>query len=237
MKTYAIILASGVGSRFGENHPKQFVEIHGKMILGYTVDVFLSTSGIDEIIIVVSKPYLANIRAYVEGIGSRGRIRVIEGGRSRQESCVKGVAAIVEEEGKVLIHNAVQPFVTPATLADCIRALDSYDAVSVGSPSVYTVLELDDNRILKRIVRRDRSVNDLGPECFKLSVLRRAFAAETKDVGFTNLTALVMQNRIADVYVVDGDPSNIKITYPDDLYVAERILAARNGASVKACTS
>lgn len=237
MKTFAIILASGSGSRFGANLPKQFIEIKGKMILGYTIDVFLNTPGIDEVIVVVSRQYLENVRAYVKGIDARDCIRVIEGGGNRQESCMRGVAAISEKEGKVLIHNAVQPFVTSATLVDCMRALDSYGAVSVGSPSVYTVLELDENRILKRIVRRDRSVNDLGPECFKLSVLRRAFDAATENAGFTNLTALVMQNRIADVYVVDGDPSNIKITYPDDLYVAERILAARSGACNGTCVS
>ena len=146
-------------------------------------------------------------------------------GRTRLESCEKGATAIPDSEAKVLIHNGVQPFVTPKTLAACEAALNRYDAVTVGSPCVYTVLEVDENRELKRIVRRDRSVNDLGPECFKLSFLRRVLDMAHGDSVATNLTGLVAKHGLGPVYVVDGDPSNTKITYADDVLFAEKKFA------------
>lgn len=225
MKTHGIILASGTGSRFGGDVPKQFVRVCGRMIVEYTLDACLRTDSIDELVVVVSEPWKNAMETVVAPLCRIKPIRVVLGGATRRESCENGVAAIPDEDAKVLLHNGVQPFITPRTLADCVDALDRYDAVSVGSPCVYTVLELDENRELKRIVRRDRSVNDLGPECFKLSFLKNVFAVSRGDASFTNITGVVFEYGLGSVYVVDGDPSNTKITYPDDVLFAERKFA------------
>lgn len=225
MKTFCIILASGTGSRFGGDVPKQFVRVCGRMIIEYTLDACLQTDSIDELIVVVSEPWRDAMEAIVELLRSVKPIRIVLGGATRRESCENGVAAIVDEDAKVLLHNGVQPFISARTLGDCVAALDRYDAVSVGSPCVYTVLELDDNRELKRIVPRSHSVNDLGPECFKLSFLRKVFAASRNDTGFTNLTGIIVRHGLGTVFVVDGDPSNTKITYADDVLFAERKFA------------
>lgn len=225
MKTFCIILASGTGSRFGGDVPKQFVRVCGRMIIEYTLDACLRTDSIDELIVVVSEPWRDAMEAIVEPLRSVKPIRIVLGGATRRESCENGVAAIVDEDAKVLLHNGVQPFISARTLGDCVAALDRYDAVSVGSPCVYTVLELDDNRELKRIVPRSHSVNDLGPECFKLSFLRKVFAVSRRDADFTNLTGMVVRYELGTVYVVDGDPSNTKITYADDLLFAEKKFA------------
>ena len=225
MKTHGIILASGTGSRFGGDVPKQFVRVCGRMIVEYTLDACLRTDSIDELVVVVSEPWKNAMETVVAPLRRIKPVRVVLGGATRRESCENGIAAIQEEDAKVLLHNGVQPFVTPRTLADCVDALDRYDAVSVGSPCVYTVLELDENRELKRIVRRDRSVNDLGPECFKLSFLRKVFAASRDDTNGTNLTGTIVARGLGKVFVVDGDPANTKITYADDLLFAERKFA------------
>lgn len=229
MKTYAIILASGVGSRLGADVPKQFIKVCGEMIVCHTIDVFLATPEVDEIIVVVSHPYLDMMTSYYSRNENCKPIRIIVGGESRKASCINGVNAIQDAEARVLVHNGVQPFITQKTICDCIDALEEYDSVSVGSPCVYTILEIDSNRVLKRIVDRSHSVNDLGPECFKLSLIRDALARGINDAGFTNLTALVVKYGLSDVYVVDGDPCNIKITYPDDLIVAEEMMKRRKG--------
>ena len=225
MNTYCIILASGTGSRFGGDVPKQFLHVNGRMVIEYTLDACLRTGAIGELIVVVSEPWKTKMEEVVAPWQRIKPIRVVVGGATRKESCENGVAAISEENAKVLIHNGVQPFITPRTLADCVVALDRYDAVSVGSPCVYTVLELDANRELKRIIRRSQSVNDLGPECFKLSFLRNVFEIAREDKDFTNITGMVMKYGLGRVYVVDGDPGNTKITYRDDLLFAERKFA------------
>lgn len=222
MKTYCVILASGKGVRFGGDIPKQFVRVNGRMVVEYTLDACLRTKAVDELLLVVSEPWCGEMETLVAPLCAVKPVHVIMGGATRQESCERGMATIADVEAKVLIHNGVQPFITPKTLADCVEALDRYDAVSVGSPCVYTVLELDDNRELKRIIRRSHSVNDLGPECFKLSFLRNVFEIAREDKEFTNITGMVMKYGLGRVFVVDGDPSNTKITYPDDLLFAER---------------
>lgn len=224
MKTYAIVLASGVGSRLGGEVPKQFIKLCGKMVVCHTIDVFMVAPEIDEIIVVVSRPYLDMMSSYYSQKENPKRIRIVEGGESRKESCINGIRAIQDVEAKVLIHNGVQPFITQEIICDCIEVLEKYEAASVGSPCVYTILELDSSRVLKKIINREHSVNDLGPECFKLSLIRDALNKGMHDVGFTNLTALVVKYGLADVYVVDGNPCNMKITYPEDLIVAEEMM-------------
>jgi 2-C-methyl-D-erythritol 4-phosphate cytidylyltransferase len=225
MKTYCIILSSGKGVRFGGDLPKQFVRVNGRMIIEYTLDACLRARVVDEILLVVSEPWRDEMELLVAPLRVIKPIRVVVGGATRQESCERGVTAISDSEAKVIIHNGVQPFITPKTLDDCAEALDHYDAASVGSPCVYTVLELNDNRELKRIIRRSHSVNDLGPECFKLSFLRKVFDVAGDDKDFTNITGMVMKYGLGQVYVVDGDPSNTKITYKDDLLFAEKKFA------------
>ena len=225
MKTYGIILASGSGTRFGGNVPKQFVRVGGRMIIEYTLDVFLQSGAIDEIIVVVSQSWVDEISRLAVSLSVKKPVRVVVGGETRMESCKNGVAEIEEEEAKVVIHNAVQPFITEKTLSDCVRALDKYEAVSVGSPCVYTILELDNNREIVRIVPRSHSVNDLGPECFALILLRHAFKMVAREDGMTNITGLILKYHLGEVYVVEGEPDNIKITYPDDLILAEHRLA------------
>jgi 2-C-methyl-D-erythritol 4-phosphate cytidylyltransferase len=222
MKSICVILASGNGTRFGGNRPKQFVSIGGRMIVEYTIDACLRTSVINELIIVVSEQWRGEIEYIVRPLCCIKPIHVVLGGQTRQESCDLGIKSIKDTEAKILIHNGVQPFITPKTLTDCVMALDRYEAVSVGSPCVYTVLELDDNRELKRIINRKYSVNDLGPECFKLSFLRKVFTMTARDADFTNITGIVVKYSLGKVYVVDGDPSNTKITYQDDLLFAEK---------------
>ncbi len=225
MNTYCILLASGTGTRFGGDVPKQFVRVNGRMIVEYTLDACLRTDSIDELIVVVSKQWKDEVERLVAPLCGIKPIRVVLGGTTRGESCENGVAAIQEEDAKVLIHNGVQPFITPRVLGDCVDALDRYDAVSVGSPCIYTVLELDDSRELKRIVPRAHSVNDLGPECFRLPFVRKVFRCSNTDEIFTNITGIVMKHNLGKVYVVEGDPSNTKITYKDDLLFAERKFA------------
>ena len=222
MKTYCIILASGTGTRFGGDLPKQFVPVCGHMVVEYTLDACLRAESVDELLVVVPESWKGRLEGLVAPLQAIKPIRVVLGGTTRAESCENGLAAIADKEAKVLIHNGVQPFIGPKTLDACARALDSYDAVSVGSPCIYTVLLLDENRELKQIVQRDRSVNDLGPECFKLSFLRRVFEIVRADTGFTNITGMVVKHGLGKVYVVDGDPSNTKITSRDDLLFAEK---------------
>lgn len=223
MKKYLILLASGTGSRFGASCPKQFIEICGKMVIEYTLEA--SDCGLfDEILLVVSAPYIEEMARLCKRNAYKTPIRVVEGGASRKESCECGVAAIPESEGFVVIHNGVQPFITKNDYEKSLAALENYPAVTSGAPCVYTVLETDGNGVLKRMAPRSLCYGDLGPECFHLSLIRKVFEIGKTDNEFTNLTGMVMKHGLGDIFVVEGSPKNIKITYPEDVIFAERII-------------
>lgn len=228
MKTYCIILASGFGTRFGGDVPKQFLYIGDRMLFEYTLDKCIQASVVDELILVVSEEWLDVAQEKVSRLGCEKRIRVVIGGASRRESCEHGLRAISDIDAKVLIHNSVQPFITARTMEKCVRALDEYDAVTVGSPCVYTILELNQDREIARVVPRNYSVNDLGPECFNLSFIRHVLETTADDKEFTNLTGFILKNDFGKVYVVDGEASNVKITYRSDFELASEKLLAEN---------
>lgn len=229
LKTYCIVLASGTGTRFGGDMPKQFVQVGGRMIVEYTLAAVARASAVDEIILVVSEPWRAEIERVVAQSHVGKPVRIVLGGATRLASCRKGVESIADDDAKVLVHNGVQPFVTAADLDKCVIALDEYEAVTVGSASVYTVLELDERRELRRIVDRRFTANDLGPECFRLSLLRKALELAVDGEAATNLTGFVLRSGLGKVFVVDGDPANVKITYPVDFMLAQARLGTGEG--------
>lgn len=225
MKNYCVILASGTGSRFVGNVPKQFEKICGRMIVEYTLRS--CDCGIfDELVLVVPPSYVEPMQMAV-GLGHYAvPVKVVAGGGTRKASCELGVAAISDsdEDVCVCIHNGVQPFVSKDTFLQCLSALELYPAVTSGAPCVFTVLETDGNGVLERMPSRSRCFCDLGPECFRLSLLRKVLDVGTADSELTNLTGIVAKHGLGRVYVVPGDPRNFKITYHDDLVLAERII-------------
>lgn len=223
MKKYLIVLASGTGSRFGAKCPKQFIKIRGKMIIEHTLaacDCGLFDAGI----LVVAKEYVDEMKSLVIANGYDLPLRVVAGGGSRKESCELGVACIDDDEAKVVIHNGVQPFVSKREFEQCLTALDKYWVVTNGSPCVYTILEVDDEGVLTNMPGRSHCFNDLGPECFRLSMLRKVFEIGRRDGSFTNFTGIVRRYNLCNIYVTSGSSRNIKITYPEDVVYAERLL-------------
>lgn len=229
LKTYCIVLASGTGTRFGGDLPKQFVQVGGRMIVEHTLVAVARAPAVDEIVMVVSAPWRDAVERAVAQSHVGKPVRIVLGGTTRLASCRKGVESIADDDAKVLVHNGVQPFVTAADLDKCVAALDEYEAVTVGSASVYTVLELDEKRELRRIADRRFTANDLGPECFRIRLLRKVLDLAVDDETSTNLTGLVLRSGLGKVFVVDGDPANVKITYPDDFMLARARIGTGEG--------
>ncbi|MBR5606537.1 MAG: 2-C-methyl-D-erythritol 4-phosphate cytidylyltransferase, partial [Verrucomicrobia bacterium] len=169
MKKYLVLLASGTGMRFGTDCPKQFVKIGGKMIIEYTM-ASCDCGIFDEIILVVSEPYVVQMRQVVISNKYKVPVRVVEGGNSRIESCGRGLAVIGDEEALVIVHNGVQPFVGKKSFVNCISALGKYSAVTCGVKCVYTVLETDTNQVLISTPDRSKVYSDMGPEGFRISL-------------------------------------------------------------------
>lgn len=223
MKNYAIILASGIGSRYGNDIPKQFIKIAGKTILEHTIEIFEKANSINEIFIIITPEY----RHITENILLKNSFKkvtkLLNGGETRKDSSAIGVNAINDEEANVIIHDCARPFLTQQIISDCIEALKTYNAVDVAFPSADTIIEVDDNNLIKNIPERSKLRRGQTPQCFKLSTIKKAHELSKNDKNFTDDCGLIVKYNLADVYVVEGHIENIKITYPSDIFMADRL--------------
>lgn len=229
-KCIAVILASGTGVRFGAQVPKQFLKLAGKTVLEHTLDVFERHPSVDEVIIVGSSENLLLIEEIAIRAAYKKVTKVISGGETRQQSSAAGIAAIEGDQHKVLVHDAVRPLLDHATIDRCLDALERSDAVDTAIPASDTVIEITQELHIANIP--DRSMLRLGqtPQAFRSGLLRAAHQVALGDSGLkvTDDCGLILHYRLADVEVVSGDVSNIKITYPTDIYLADRIFQLRS---------
>ena len=228
MKTYGIILASGSGNRYGADLPKQFVKIAGKTILEHTIEIFEKAELIDEIIIVITPEY----RTIAEEILIKNHYekvsKLLNGGEIRKESSFIGISSINDEEANVIIHDCARPFLTQKIISDCIEALKIYNAVDVAIPSADTIIKVDENNVIQSIPHRESLRRGQTPQCFKLSTIKKAHELSKNDSNFTDDCGLIVKYGLGDVFVVEGDVENIKITYPSDIFMADRLFQIRS---------
>lgn len=226
MKNFAVILASGTGERAGLNIPKQFALINGKSILELTIDVFNSHPLIDGIILVSNPDFIDLTQNILDKNNYEKVLKLIPGGKTRQESSYFGISAFINETGaNVLIHDAVRPFISKDIISDCIESLKKYKAVNVAIESSDTIVEVDENNIIKNIPKRKLLRRCQTPQCFDLALIRKAHEAAIKDrlSDITDDCGLVLKYNLTDIYVLNGSNYNIKITYPLDLEIANII--------------
>jgi 2-C-methyl-D-erythritol 4-phosphate cytidylyltransferase len=226
MKNIALILASGTGSRCGLGYPKQFASINGKTIIEHTIDKFQTHKKIDEIILVTSKEYVQKLKDIVSNSNYTKVTNVIAGGETRKDSSYNGISCIQSEECNVLIHDGVRPLVTSEMISRCISELEYRNAVCVGIDTTDTIFMLNDNNCIQSIPERRKLKRAQTPQCFKLSLIRKAhqLANEDKTCKVTDDCGLIMHYNLDDIYIIDGDIDNIKVTYPEDLTFVENYL-------------
>lgn len=229
-KNIAIILASGSGTRFGSETPKQFLKLAGKTVLEHTLDVFERHPQIDEMVVVVSAENRVLTEETISNAGYRKVTSIVTGGATRQASSAAGIGAVVGDDHKVLVHDAVRPLLDSATITRCLTALDQHHAVDTAIPSPDTIIRIDASLSITEIP--DRSSLQLGqtPQGFRAGLLRRAhaLAAADADLKVTDDCGLILRYDLGSVHVVTGDVNNIKITYPSDIYLADRLFQLRS---------
>lgn len=212
----------------GGPEPKQFIQIAGRTILEHSIRAFSQHPLIDEIVIVAHADYRDRIAAIAAPYPKVKHI--VPGGKERYDSSLAAIACYEHTgQGKVnlMIHDAVRPLVSQRILSDCIEALGQYKAVDVAIPATDTIIEVDAEGRIARIPQRSMLRNVQTPQCFRLEVIAEAYRRGLADPGFvTTDDAGVVHRYMPEeaIYVVAGEQTNIKITYPEDLILAEKIL-------------
>ncbi len=225
MKNIAIILAGGSGSRFGADMPKQFLKVAGKMIIEHTIDAFERHPLIDEIAIVSRADYMDEMKEMVKKDGYKKVSHVLQGGKERYHSSLAAIEAFTNDADNLLIHDGVRPLVSERIITDCVNALANYEAVDVAVPTTDTIIELNEDGSIARIPQRRLLRNAQTPQCFRRRVIAEAFRLALQDPDFfpTDDCSIVLKYmpEVA-IKVVDGEPTNIKVTYKSDLETVER---------------
>ena len=223
MKNYAVILASGIGSRFGGDTPKQYLKINNKTIFEYSIEAFEKNKNIDEIIVVVNEKYNEFSKNIISKNNYRKINKVLNGGKLRKDSSYIAVNSINDSSANILIHDCARPLVSQKIIDACIEALSEHYAVGVAIPTSDTIIKVENNAI-KEIPSRKDLMQIQTPQCFKLSVIKKAHELSKDDSDFTDDCGLVLKHNLAPIHIVEGEDSNIKITYKKDIELAKEIL-------------
>jgi 2-C-methyl-D-erythritol 4-phosphate cytidylyltransferase/2-C-methyl-D-erythritol 2,4-cyclodiphosphate synthase len=220
----AIIAAGGRGSRFGGAQPKQFELLAGVPILKRTVDTFLTGYPFDEVVVALPSELAANPPAYLDDT------IVVEGGERRQDSVANAFAAVAPSSQVIVIHDAARPLVSPSLIERTVAAAIEHGAAIAALEARDTVKRGDASRTIRGTLPRDEIFLAQTPQAFRVGVLRDALSLASTAADATDEATLAEQAG-HHVHLVEGDARNLKITTPDDLDMAERLLARKGGAA------
>jgi 2-C-methyl-D-erythritol 4-phosphate cytidylyltransferase len=232
MRMVAVVLGGGTGQRIGAALPKQLLRLGGRTLLEHCVAAFEQAPGIDEILVVMADGYVEAVRAVLADGGYRKVTGVIAGGVARPDSTRVALAAIAASgldpaDCGVLLHDAARPLVDQRIIADCVAALGVHEAAGVAVPVSDTIVITNDG-VMHSMPRRETLWRCQTPQCFRLPVIARAheLAAADPDFAPTDDCGVVLRYLPdVSVHIVPGSERNLKITYPQDLAVAEALLA------------
>lgn len=226
----AVVVAAGSGERFGGGEAKAFLLLAGEPLLVHAVRALVDSAAIDVVVVVVGAAATARATEVLDGAGL-AVARVTAGGASREESVRHGLEACPPATAVVAVHDAARPLASPGLVARTVGALgDGWVAVAPGLPVVDTLKLVDDERVVRTVDRRHLWTVQT-PQVFSAGTLRQvhgrlpeAGAAPAGRAAVTDDLALV-ERAGGRVRLIAGERRNLKITYPEDLALAEALLA------------
>jgi len=217
----AIVVGAGSGSRMGVE--KAFLDLAGKPVIAWPVEVLQHNKHVCEIVLVLHKNQLEEGRSLAVKMGWSKVIRICAGGNLRQDSVKNGLDGVGDCE-LVLIHDAARPFLTERLIEEGIKAAGSTGSAAAAVPVKDTVKQVDENHIVEATLTRSRLMAVQTPQIFKHEILKEAYDSLMGEV--TDDAAAV--ERIGfKVKLYIGDYENIKITTREDLELAEIIAKRR----------
>jgi 2-C-methyl-D-erythritol 4-phosphate cytidylyltransferase len=243
MQVFVILPAAGLGTRMSPGHAtpnaaKQFLTLGGVPILIHSLRAFASVPQVTSICIAVRGSEMDRAQALIAEYRLEKRVKVVEGGDTRQESVSRALTALAAakpaDDDIVLVHDVVRPLIDTETIVRTIEAVAKHGAAIVGLPAIDTIKQVErtaDGAIIRTTIPREYVVQAQTPQGFHMSLLKRAFAEAEAD-GFCGTDeASVVERAGGTVAVVAGSAVNMKITQPGDLELAEFYLArsARTG--------
>lgn len=229
---FCVLLAGGVGSRMGNiEKPKQYLNIGDKPIIVHTIEKFYINDKFEKVYVLCPEQWISHTKNLIrKHIGDTDRISVIKGGETRNETIMNAIYQIeseyeVDDDTIILTHDSVRPFVTHRIIEENIEYAKKYGACDTVIAATDTIVESDDGKVISFVPERSKMYQGQTPQTFglkKLKALYESLTEEEKEILTDAAKIFVMKNE--KVYMVEGEVSNIKITYPYDLRVAQTLI-------------
>jgi 2-C-methyl-D-erythritol 4-phosphate cytidylyltransferase len=219
----AIIVAAGSSQRMGFD--KLFAPLGGKPVAAHAIDAFEQTASVDEIVLVGRSDRLEELRDIVKNQGFGKVRRVVPGGERRQDSVRAGLAEAGAEF--VAVHDAARPLVRPKQIEQVFEAARRYGAAALAEPVKDTLKRVDEQNFICGSIEREKMYALQTPQIVSREVLSKAYELIfAKNISVTDETSAVEQFG-GKVAIVTSDDFNFKITFPNDLLLAEAVLKQR----------
>ena len=223
----AIIAAGGRGLRFGGSSPKQLLMLGGEPILKRSVDAYRRCDVVTDLVVALPADLASNPPAYL--LSGAKPVTVVEGGERRRDSVAHAFARVSHRADIVVIHDAARPLVTDAVIRRTITAAGESGAAIAALRARDTVKRASSDGAITATLPRDEIFLAQTPQAFRREILREAL----EHPGDATDEAMLAEHAGHVVRVVEGDPRNLKITTPDDLATAERLLGAASTPALR----
>ncbi len=223
-KITAVIVAAGAGTRMGGIINKVFLPLCGRAVIDYTIEAIAGCEEISNIILVTRECDILESMEHIKC--NKKRIRIVKGGKSRQESVYRGLLE-AEDADYVLIHDGARALITPDIIKKSIEDLLKYGASAVGVPCKDTLKTVDENGFVISTVDRDKTFLIQTPQNFKYEEILDCHKKAINDGFETTDDCALYEKYMGKIKITQGRYDNLKLTTPDDMAIAEKILKER----------
>lgn len=230
--THLVLLAGGVGQRVGAGRPKQFVDVLGRPVIAYTLEIFERHPEIDDILVVCHREWRNFLEDIVRVCGFKKVVKIVDGGVDFQHSMINGMRGlkdIAADDDIAITHWAASPFVTDDVISDNIRVCKTKGNAMSACP-FFVIVGSNDGDHSERWVDRDSIITLNAPQSFRYSLFRD-FYEKAEHEGIINQvephTTTLMFKMGIPIYYSKGSQLNIKITTPEDLELFKGYLMSR----------
>ena len=236
---HALIFAGGTGKRMNSRaKPKQFLELHGKSVIIYTVEIFEKHPEVDDITIVCLKGWIDELKYQLKkNLIQKVRV-IVPGGATGHESIALGLEAmkdIASDDDIVLIHDGVRPLITDKIISENIEAVKKYGSAITAARAAETVVETEENPDLriKTVTRRGDTYTAKAPQSFFYGDILSAYRKSAEE-GFLAIDSAHLMNHLGrmDLHVVPCSRHNLKITEPADYYIFRALYEAMENEQI-----
>lgn len=233
MKTAALVLSGGTGSRMGSGVPKQYREIAGKPVIVHTLEGMENCRAVDGVIVVASPQWADSIRMWKERYSLSKLLEIAPAGADRQRSILSGLSAaraFMDPASGVIIQDAARPLTSQELLERLIQGLEEASAVMPVLPITDTTYTSRDGQWVDGLLDRSTLFAGQAPEAFHYWPYLRLYEETPVEIRSSmSGSCQLPYSRGWQVKMVPGDPENLKITYAADLKICERKLLERGG--------